>query len=681
MRGARAFLPGIVIVLLIGAAQSGAAETAPEAAIPAATPTPSIAAPVTARPHASASPSPQATPSPSAARKLSPIVVTATRMDEPLAEVGTTVTVVEDKQIESQKIRQVGTVLQQVPGVAVAQTGSPGTVTNVSIRGASSSQTLILIDGVATNAGATGAFDIANLTTDDLDRIEVVRGAGGSIYGSQAIGGVINLLTREGEGPPKFSLLSEGGNGASQRQRATASGSYGNLGYSGAISYFSTDGFRPVNDGSDNLSGALRLDYHPCDDTTIRGFARYSRSKVELANFSIFSGIALDPNAHQRGEFMLFKGEIEHWFSTRLLGRASAFFVRQEIRINQTPFVGSSTIETDRVPDETRGGNLEALYTWASGIRTLIGFDFKDRWVRSLSEFSIPPFFSSVSLFRARRQEYAGYVEQQASFLDGLVLATAGFRIDGNSQFGTEVSPAWAVAIPIDDWGVTLRGNYSEGFRAPSFNDLFFPFFGNPNLAPEISSEWDGGFTKVFDEWGSFTATYFSRRVHNLIVAVPCPTCLFGSQAGNAGRVDTQGIELVPSVTPLPGLSISGYFTYLDQISPGRNPLRVPKYSASGLAQYVHEGLVNPRDRATLSFNYTFVGDRMDITPTSGIGNNPAYHRFDAVMSYAAGLRINRVRDEEVFVRINNLTDRNYHEALGFRAPPINFMAGVKVDF
>jgi len=109
--------------------------------------------------------------------------------------------------------------------------------------------------------------------------------------------------------------------------------------------------------------------------------------------------------------------------------------------------------------------------------------------------------------------------------------------------------------------------------------------------------------------------------------------------------------------------------------------LRVPKYLASGLAQYVHEGLVNPRDRATLSFNYTFVGDRTDITPTSGIGNNPAYHRFDAVMSYAAGLRINRVRDEEVFVRINNLTDRNYHEALGFRAPPINFMAGVKVDF
>ncbi|MGH7865585.1 MAG: TonB-dependent receptor, partial [Candidatus Binataceae bacterium] len=363
MRGAKGILAGIAVVaLLIGAAQSRAAETAPRAGTPASSPSPSTAPSPAAEPQAPASPSPRPTPSPSAARKLQPVVVTATRMEEPLAEVGTTVTVVEDKQIESQKIRQVGAVLQQVPGVTVTQTGSPGSVTNVSIRGSSSAQTLILIDGVETNAGATGAFDIANLNTDDLERIEVVRGAGGSIYGSQAIGGVINLLSREGEGAPKFSVLSEGGNGASQRQRATVSGANGELGYSGALSYFSTDGFRPINDSSDNLAGALRLDYHPCEDTTIRGFARYSRSNVSLVNFSIFSGIALDPHAHQRGEFMLLKGEIEHWFSKRLLGRGSAFFVRQDIRINETPFTGSATIETDHIADETRGGNLEALY-------------------------------------------------------------------------------------------------------------------------------------------------------------------------------------------------------------------------------------------------------------------------------------------------------------------------------
>jgi vitamin B12 transporter len=674
-----------LFALTVGAYRAGAADapaqTYTPTAAPSATTDPAAATTSAAQPLASPTPLPQATPSPPAARKLSPIVVTATRMDQPLAEVGTTVTVVDDKQIESQKIRELGTILRQVPGVEVTQTGSPGTVTNVSIRGSSSSQTLILIDGVEINTGATGAFDIANLTTDDLDRIEVVRGAGGSLYGSQAIGGVINLITREGEGAPKFSLLSEGGNAGTERQRGTVSGSYGKLGYSGAISYYSTNGFRPVNDGSDNLAGALRLDYHPCDDTTIRGFARYTRSNVGLVNFSIFSGIALDPTAHQRGEFMLFKGEIEHWFSTRMLGRASAYFVRNDIRINQTTFPGSMATEVDRIPDETRGGNLEVLFKWGPGIRTLAGFDFKDRWVRSFSALGFEGFPPFVSLFRARRQEYAGYVEQEATMLDGRLIATGGVRVDGNSQFGIAVSPAWAIAIPIDEWGLTLRGNYSEGFRAPTFNELFFPFFGNPALEPEISSEWDGGFTKVFGEWGSFTATYFSRRVHNLIVAVPCPSCPFGSQAGNAGRVDTQGVEVVPSVTPLPGLTISGFFTFLDQISPGTNPLRVPKKSASGLAQYVREELINRGDRLTLSLNYTFVGDRADISPASGVRNNPAYHRFDAVMSYAGGIKFNRIRSEEVFVRINNLTDRDYDEALGFRAPSINFVAGVKVDF
>ncbi len=105
------------------------------------------------------------------------------------------------------------------------------------------------------------------------------------------------------------------------------------------------------------------------------------------------------------------------------------------------------------------------------------------------------------------------------------VAGTGGFRVDGNSQFGKEVSPSWSVAIPLEQYGVTLRGSYSEGFRAPSFNELYFPGFGNPNLSPEISTEYDGGITKTFGERVEITANYFSRRVHSLIVAVPCTTC------------------------------------------------------------------------------------------------------------------------------------------------------------
>jgi vitamin B12 transporter len=640
------------------------------------------------------------------AQKLNPIVVTATRIPQPIGEIGTTITVVEAPQIQEQKIDRVADVLREVPGVQVTQSGSPGSVTDVSIRGATPSQTLVLIDGVEVNAGATGSFDLGNLTTGNLDRLEVLRGAGGSLYGSQAIGGVINVLSQEGEGPPTATLLSEGGNRATSNQVGTISGAQGNLGYSGAVSYFSTEGYRPVNDNSDNLSLNGRLDYHLGDDTVLRGFARYIASNVSLPNLNEASGSPLDPTAHQRNEFMLFKGEIEHHFGENVLVRANAYYVRQDLRATSTPYKGFVGSEEDRVPDETRGGLIEGVFTWPrlEGFRTLVGFDFKDRWVRSNGIFTFanftppPPLVTSITVFRARRQEYAGYLEQEGSFLDGHVLVTGGFRVDGNSQFGKEVSPAWSVAIPITKIATTLRGSYTEGFRAPSFDELFFPGFGNPDLKPEISSEWDGGFTTNFGERASITATYFSRRVKNLIVTVPCkvgPTCPFGSEAGNASRVDVQGVEVVPSLTIAKGLTLSGNVTVLDEthadaplpfatafLTPPR-PLRVAKHTASALLEYVRSGSFLPHDKITANVNYIFIGDRDDIT-VSGvppIANHSAYSLVNAVVSYTIGIPLNHVHNEEVFARVNNLMDRNYSEAFGFKAPTINVLAGVKLDF
>src|SRR5215472_12260226 len=335
-------------------------------------------------------PAPSAKPSPEQAQKLSPVVVTATRIEQPSADIGTTISVVEDQQIQDQKIDRVSNVLRQVPGVVVTQSGSPGSQTDISIRGAQSDQTLVLIDGVEVNASATASFDMANLTTDNLDRVEVLRGAGGSLYGSQAIGGVVNVLSQEGEGPATASIRSSGGNRSSSDQVATLSGSQGNLGYSGAISYFSTEGYHPVNDNSDNLAMNTRLDYHLSDDTVLRGFARYIASNVSLPNFNVAAFSPLDPTAHQRSEFMLFKGEVEHHFGEKLLVRTNSFFVRDDIRVTSTQYPGFTGSEDDRIPDETRGGLAEAIYTWTAGFRTLAGFEFRDLWVRSGSISKFP---------------------------------------------------------------------------------------------------------------------------------------------------------------------------------------------------------------------------------------------------------------------------------------------------
>lgn len=639
------------------------------------------------RAHADPSPTAAASPAQNEPQKLPPVVVTATRIEQPLSEIGTTVSVVDRSQMQSQQIESVGTALEQVPGVTVVQEGSPGTQSGVMVRGASSAETLILIDGVELNSGTEGGFDISNLTTGGLDRIEVLRGAGGSLYGSQAIGGVVNLISEEGEGPAKISMLSEGGNRASERQVLTLSGAQGNLGYAGSLSYFSTEGFQPINDNSDNLSGNLRLDYHLDDKTTIRGFARYYRSNVSLVDLTNFENI-LNRTAHQRGEFMLFKGEIERKFTEQLTARLNAYFVRNDTRVNFPPYAGDTGFEVsevDRIPEETRGALAEAVYIWAERWRTVAGFDFKDRWARvsSVSIFTSPP--PEIAFFTAHRDEYAGYLEQEGSLFDGHLLGTAGVRVDGNSEFGKEVSPSWSIAAPIKEIGVTLRGSYSEGFRAPAFDELFFPQFGNPHLAPEISSEYDGGITKTFGDMFSFTATYFSRRVHNLIVTVPVTVSKqfpSGEMAGNAGRVDTQGVELVPSFGPFHGFTLSGGFTVLDETHAGSAvPLQVPKRSAYGLAQYEYRELLLPRDKITLSLAYTFVGDRDDITPIGTTRNHVGYHRFDATATYDARAAWNFVSNEEVFARVSNLFDRNYAESFGFPSPPINFLAGIKLEF
>jgi len=163
-------------------------------------------------------------------------IVTATQMEQPLEDIGTTATVMSAQRIQQQHINSAGTALRQVPGVEINQSGSDGAQTDVSIRGSTAAQTLIMLDGVPVNSGATGGFDIADLTNDGLSRIEVVRGAGGALYGSSAIGGVVNFITREGSGPLKLQYNGEGGNRATQRQAVTIDGANGWLAYSGALS-------------------------------------------------------------------------------------------------------------------------------------------------------------------------------------------------------------------------------------------------------------------------------------------------------------------------------------------------------------------------------------------------------------------------------------------------------------
>jgi len=684
----------VVVTFLIGLSAQSKAQQQPPSGTRSSAPTASPGASGSQQQSTSSAPQSSATPTPSVAAHQAPtqlpdVSITATRIRQPVGQIGTTVTVINSQQIQDQKIQMTSDALRQVPGVEVTQTGGPGTQTEVTIRGSSSSQVLTLLDGVEVNSSLTGAYDFANLTTNNASRIEIVRGAGGSLYGSSAIGGVINQITEEGTGAPKFSLLSTGGNWQTLRQVATASGSDGKLGYAGSVSYYQTGGFQSFNGSNDNLSLVGRLDYHLTDDTTLRAFARYTLANVGLPEFSnTDKGNPLDPSAHQRDEFMLYKAEVDSHLTDKLLVRWFGSLVRDEIRINKVPTPGLPNGENDDIPEEIRGTNLEAVYTWTEGFDTLIGFDFKDLWARSGdNSFSPgPPPSRSLTAFTADQQQYAGYLQQQARLLDGHVLLTGGVRVDGNSQFGTAVSPSWSVAIPFQQYGLTLRGSYSEGFEAPTFDELYFPGFGNPNLQATTSSEWDGGIEKKFGEFASITTIYFSRRIHDLIVTVACPTCRFGFESANVGRADMQGVEVVAALYPFNGFSLSGNFTALDSthvpLIANLQPVRVPKHSAAAVAEYRGHNVFRRGDQFTSALFYQFVGDREDLDTQAPFveHNHSNYQVFNLTLSYKLeeGL-VPYLHSGEAFVRIQNLFDRNYSQAFGFPSPPINFEAGAKL--
>ncbi|HXQ22437.1 MAG TPA: TonB-dependent receptor plug domain-containing protein, partial [Candidatus Acidoferrales bacterium] len=244
-------------------------------------------------------------------KSLGSVVVTATRTEQPIEQATTSISVVTADDIESRHADSVLDVLRDVPGVDVVQSGSPGNTTSVFIRGADADHTLVLLDGVEANSPTLGGFDFGSLDTDNIDRVEVLRGAGGTLYGSEAVGGVVNVLTKRGEGPFQFSLLNEGGNGDTQRHGLSFAGAHGVIGISGSVSYLSTGGFRPINDDYTRLASSLRIDADLVEHGTLRGFFRYNDSTLGLFNNLSFLSIP-DPNARFSDERYLLKGEWEH---------------------------------------------------------------------------------------------------------------------------------------------------------------------------------------------------------------------------------------------------------------------------------------------------------------------------------------------------------------------------------
>jgi vitamin B12 transporter len=614
---------------------------------------------------------------PAPVESLPPMVVTATRTEVPLNQLTTSLTVITAEDIRERQAELVSEVLRDVAGVNVVQTGSMGTATSVFIRGSASNQVLVLIDGVEINSTTTGAYDFANLTTENIDRIEVLRGAGGTLYGSQAIGGVINIITKKGQGPLDVGVSLQGGNGWTNRQVGTVRGALGDLGYSFSVGRLASDGFRSVNDDYRNLSTSARLDYQVTENASLKGIFHFIKSDGGLYNNNNFASQP-DPNARQATTQYVTKLEWEQKIFPNWAYRISGSMFKENDKFSDdvdacvfSDFPCDSPA-TDRFRPLITTGEFQTNYRFEDWGTTTFGTQYNRRSARTSG--GIDEAVGNVGY----------YLQQQLQFLDRRLIIIPGIRLDDNQEFGTAWTPSFSAAYLFKEIGTKLKGSYAKGFRAPTLNELFFPpgfgcpAFGNPDLGPEKSWEINFGVEQnLLAERIKIGGNYFHREVKDLIEGRPIPGDPFGCfRAENVGRARFDGVELTLGIKLFEGLTLNANYTYLDWDTADGTLPRRPHNSGNVILNYLQDAL-------NVNLIVNIVGRRDDFRAASPFGDTvtAGYGTVDLASSYKLPWRMPLVNELSLIGKIQNLFNKKYDQADGFRAPPLNFLLGFRANF
>lgn len=610
---------------------------------------------------------------------LDEISVAATGVPTPTTQVGSSVTVLTERTLEQQQRRTVPDALQQVPGLNVVQTGGPGGQTSVFIRGANSNHTKVLIDGIdATDpSNGNGSFDFGQLLTDDLARIEVLRGPQSGLYGSDAIGGVIAFTTKRGEGPVRASLRLEGGSFGTFNQSGRISGSENGFDYSVSVSHFRAAATpvtppdlvpfgRPIHPNFyDNETVSAKFGYQFTDTFRINSVTRFINSRLLLTgdDFSTFPAAPAAFRSEAAVQQVFTRNEAE-WtpfagFHNILAINYSNLFNRQQGPLDPLATPDATTGLGERTRFEYRGD-----YQLSPGNIVLFGAQRDEESLFTTSPGSVP------DSLRARNGNTAGYGEVQLTPFDRAFLV-ANLRHDENDQFGpaTTFRVAPSYILPFTD--TRLKGSVGTGFKAPTLSQLYqsfptFNFFANPNLKPEESLGYDVGFEQPLGDRVLVGATYYRNDFTNLINT----NASFTSNE-NVGKAVSYGAEAFVSVRL--SETLSGRVDYTNTVTKNeitnQELLRRPRHKGSATAFW------NPLPGLTFSGTVVVLGSFVDGNRDFSVPRlkNPGFTLVNLAVNYDVSETVS------VFGRIDNLFDRRYENPTGFLGPGLAVYGGVRM--
>jgi vitamin B12 transporter len=602
-------------------------------------------------------------------KSVEPVVVTATKVGTPSEQLGASISVVNGDDFQTLHYPTVDEALRNVPGVEIRRSGSYGKTSSITIRGANANQVQVLVDGVRVKSPTLGQVDLSDLSPDLIERIEIIRGAQSTLYGADAIGGVVNIITRKGAGGPlQASVQQEVGNYDTLASRATVSGAYKILNYALSASHFESNG-QLQNDGNDVDALSARVGATLPRSSSLDFVFRYNKSDSGVPVKGVFPGPQpivpiINPNARQQSETSIWSLEgkthpVEWWETHARLSRYENSSGFQDPADPGVDFDFTAFSQVDVVRKEAEWVNSFFVGKWST---STLGLEYR----REEGE--------NKGVFRAATETPSVFFEQQLRFFDRLFI-TGGFRVEDNSVFGTTTTERGSVAFLIKETGTRLRGSAGTGFRAPTFNDLFFPDFGNPDLQPEKSLSYDFGVDqRLWRNRIRVGLTYFQNNFTNLITCcVPLPTAPFGGPV-NVGRARSAGIEFTSEVDVLPNLVAQLNYTYTDSenLATDRPLPREPRHRWNvGLTW-------EPVTRLSLFTQVHVVTEQFE---TFGEVYNGGYTRVDVGGTWRILDRTGWLPKLELTARIQNLLNERYAEVRGFPALGINALVGLRASF
>ncbi len=609
---------------------------------------------------------------------LKPVVVTATRVPVAADLVASAVTVLRGADLVAQGIRTVADALQTVPGAHIVETGSFGGQTSLFMRGGESDYVKVLLDGVPLN-DAGGGIDLAHLTTDNIDRIEVVRGPVSVLYGSDAVTGVIQIFTRAGEngGSARAGAELHGGTYGAAQEALDMEGATGGVSYSARVSRFSADGLYPFNNYYRNSVASARLQYHPDGKTDASLTYHYGDDIYHFPTNGQGQPVDSNQRAAQRGPMLSLSAE--RALSSNLDARIGAAVREARLFYNDEhpPAQGSFSSS-----DYVRRATANALLTWrASAVATVTGgVEYEDERQRGTSDFSAS-FGDFPDSIRVHRNT-TGYFTQ-ALIVAGRAALTLGGRLDDNSQFGTHATYRAGVVYRLEE-RTRLRISAGTGFKEPTFFQNFAHGFvlGNPNLDPERSRSWEGGFEHRRRRT-SVSVTYFDQRFRDLIEynAAPPPN---QPNYFNVGGASANGVEATVEANVATFVVFSVSYTYLhtkvSQSSassdpdglfvPGRSLIRRPAHTvAPQLAATIG-------DRARVTVGARWVGSRDDLDFNRPVGQRRVTLNAYSRVNVAAEYDLRRI---VLTGNLENAFNDQAQEIAGFRPRGRTVMLGGRV--